>query len=52
MFVENKKTRVPGKPRHFIDAYLDELEKVGFVFLFWELLIKYIVNYNIVVLFS
>lgn len=31
MFVENKKTRVPGKPRHFIDAYLDELEKVGSV---------------------
>lgn len=31
MFVENKKTRVPGKPRHFVDAYLDELEKVGFV---------------------
>lgn len=29
MFVQNKKTRVAGKPRHFIDAYLDELEKVG-----------------------
>ncbi|CAG06313.1 unnamed protein product, partial [Tetraodon nigroviridis] len=28
-FIENKKTRVPGKPRHFIDAYLDELEKRG-----------------------
>lgn len=27
--IENKKTRVPGRPRHFIDAYLDELEKVG-----------------------
>lgn len=33
-FIENKKTRVPGKPRHFIDAYLDELEKVGCVRLF------------------
>lgn len=25
---ENKKTRVPGKPRHFIDCYLDEMDKV------------------------
>lgn len=25
---ENKKTRVPGEPRHFIDCYLDELDKV------------------------
>ncbi|MEQ2312834.1 hypothetical protein AMECASPLE_035276, partial [Ameca splendens] len=23
-----KKTRVPGEPRHFVDCYLDELEKV------------------------
>ncbi|XP_042372081.1 cytochrome P450 2J4-like, partial [Plectropomus leopardus] len=29
MLAENKKTRVPGKPRHFIDAYLDELDKRG-----------------------
>ncbi|XP_035521138.1 cytochrome P450 2D15-like [Morone saxatilis] len=29
MLAENKKTRVPGKPRHFIDCYLDELDKVG-----------------------
>ncbi|XP_078024362.1 cytochrome P450 2D15-like [Epinephelus lanceolatus] len=29
MLAENKKTRVPGKPRHFIDCYLDELEKRG-----------------------
>ncbi|XP_029687969.1 cytochrome P450 2F2-like [Takifugu rubripes] len=29
MFVETKKTRVPGKPRHFVDAYMDELEKRG-----------------------
>lgn len=35
-FIENKKTRVPGKPRHFIDAYLDELEKVGFVSLLFS----------------
>ncbi|KAK2841900.1 hypothetical protein Q5P01_012100 [Channa striata] len=27
--IENKKTRVPGKPRHFIDCYLDEMEKRG-----------------------
>ncbi|KAG7521721.1 cytochrome P450 2F2-like [Solea senegalensis] len=26
MLAENKKTRVPGKPRHFIDCYLDELD--------------------------
>uniref|UniRef100_A0A3P8X662 Uncharacterized protein n=1 Tax=Cynoglossus semilaevis TaxID=244447 RepID=A0A3P8X662_CYNSE len=26
---ENKKTRVPGKPRHFIDCYLDEMDKRG-----------------------
>nr|XP_020460055.1 cytochrome P450 2J5-like [Monopterus albus] len=26
---ENKKTRVPGEPRHFIDCYLDELDKRG-----------------------
>ncbi|XP_026168037.1 cytochrome P450 2F2-like [Mastacembelus armatus] len=26
---EDKKTRVPGKPRHFIDCYLDELDKRG-----------------------
>uniref|UniRef100_A0A672Y3W5 Cytochrome P450, family 2, subfamily X, polypeptide 9 n=1 Tax=Sphaeramia orbicularis TaxID=375764 RepID=A0A672Y3W5_9TELE len=26
---ENKTTRVPQKPRHLIDCYLDELEKVG-----------------------
>ncbi|XP_071398517.1 cytochrome P450 2F2-like [Centroberyx affinis] len=26
---EHKKTRVPGKPRDFIDCYLDELEKRG-----------------------
>ncbi|XP_029289156.1 LOW QUALITY PROTEIN: cytochrome P450 2D15-like [Cottoperca gobio] len=29
LLAENKKTRVPGKPRHFIDCYLDELDKVG-----------------------
>ncbi|XP_010777387.1 cytochrome P450 2D15-like, partial [Notothenia coriiceps] len=29
MVAENKKTRIPGKPRHFIDAYLDELDKRG-----------------------
>ncbi|XP_071398518.1 cytochrome P450 2F2-like [Centroberyx affinis] len=29
LVAENKKTRVPGKPRHFIDCYLDELEKRG-----------------------
>lgn len=28
MLAESKKTRVPGKPRHFIDWYLDELDKV------------------------
>lgn len=28
MLAECKKTRVPGKPRHFIDCYLDELDKV------------------------
>lgn len=28
MLAESKKTRVPGKPRHFIDCYLDELDKV------------------------
>lgn len=26
---DNKKTRVPGKPRHLIDCYLDELDKRG-----------------------
>ncbi|CAG5958493.1 unnamed protein product, partial [Menidia menidia] len=26
---ERKKTRVPGEPRHFVDCYLDELEKRG-----------------------
>ncbi|XP_062375522.1 cytochrome P450 2F2-like [Sardina pilchardus] len=26
---EHKKTRVPGEPRHFLDCYLDELEKKG-----------------------
>ncbi|KAK5902688.1 hypothetical protein CesoFtcFv8_007922 [Champsocephalus esox] len=29
MVAENKKTRIPGKPRHFIDSYLDELDKVS-----------------------
>ncbi|XP_053282379.1 cytochrome P450 2F2 [Pleuronectes platessa] len=29
MLTENKKTWVPGKPRHFIDCYLDELKKRG-----------------------
>ncbi|XP_071779475.1 cytochrome P450 2D15-like [Centroberyx gerrardi] len=29
LVAENKKTRVPGKPRHFVDCYLDELEKRG-----------------------
>ncbi|XP_068579770.1 cytochrome P450 2D15-like [Cebidichthys violaceus] len=29
MLAENKKTRVPGKPRHFIDSYLDEMDKRG-----------------------
>ncbi|XP_075938366.1 cytochrome P450 2D15-like isoform X2 [Anarhichas minor] len=29
VLAENKKTRVPGKPRHFIDSYLDELDMVG-----------------------
>ncbi|XP_068169191.1 cytochrome P450 2J5-like isoform X2 [Antennarius striatus] len=28
-YLENKKTRVPGKPRNFIDCYLDELDKRG-----------------------
>ncbi len=28
LFAEKKKTRVPGKPRHLIDCYLDELDKV------------------------
>uniref|UniRef100_A0A672YA51 Cytochrome P450, family 2, subfamily X, polypeptide 9 n=1 Tax=Sphaeramia orbicularis TaxID=375764 RepID=A0A672YA51_9TELE len=28
LVTEHKKTRVPGKPRDFIDCYLDELEKV------------------------
>ncbi|XP_029008901.1 cytochrome P450 2F2-like [Betta splendens] len=27
-----KKTRVPGKPRHFMDCYLDEIEKGGDTF--------------------
>ncbi|XP_035498909.1 cytochrome P450 2F2 isoform X2 [Scophthalmus maximus] len=27
MLAESKQTRVPGKPRHFIDCYLDELDK-------------------------
>uniref|UniRef100_A0A672Y330 Cytochrome P450 2F2-like n=1 Tax=Sphaeramia orbicularis TaxID=375764 RepID=A0A672Y330_9TELE len=26
---EHKKTRVPGQPRHFVDCYLDELDKRG-----------------------
>lgn len=26
---EFKKDRVPGEPRHFVDCYLDELDKVG-----------------------
>ncbi|XP_030280675.1 cytochrome P450 2D15-like [Sparus aurata] len=29
MLAENKKSRVPGKPRHFIDSYLDEMDKRG-----------------------
>uniref|UniRef100_A0AAQ6IA54 Cytochrome P450, family 2, subfamily X, polypeptide 9 n=1 Tax=Anabas testudineus TaxID=64144 RepID=A0AAQ6IA54_ANATE len=29
ILAEDKKTRVPGKPRHFMDCYLDELEKRG-----------------------
>ncbi|TKS73756.1 Cytochrome P450 2D15 [Collichthys lucidus] len=29
VLAENKKTRVPFKPRHFIDCYLDELDKRG-----------------------
>ncbi|XP_037622533.1 cytochrome P450 2D15-like [Sebastes umbrosus] len=29
LLAENKKTRVPGKPRHFIDCYLDEVDKRG-----------------------
>ncbi|KAM7396195.1 hypothetical protein PAMP_019252 [Pampus punctatissimus] len=29
LLAENKKSRVPGKPRHFIDRYLDELDKRG-----------------------
>ncbi|XP_053174981.1 cytochrome P450 2F2-like [Scomber japonicus] len=29
LLAENKKSRVPGKPRHFIDCYLDELDKRG-----------------------
>ncbi|XP_070828249.1 cytochrome P450 2D15-like isoform X3 [Chaetodon trifascialis] len=29
MMAETKKTRVPGKPRHFIDCYLDEIDKRG-----------------------
>ncbi|KAM3870254.1 cytochrome P450 2F2-like [Diretmus argenteus] len=29
LVAEHKETRVPGKPRHFIDCYLDELDKRG-----------------------
>ncbi|CAK6970130.1 cytochrome P450 2F2-like [Scomber scombrus] len=29
LLAENKKSRVPGKPRHFIDCYLDEMDKRG-----------------------
>ncbi|XP_056137428.1 cytochrome P450 2D10-like isoform X2 [Lampris incognitus] len=29
LLVKHKKTRVPGKPRDFIDCYLDELDKRG-----------------------
>ncbi|XP_055078201.1 cytochrome P450 2D10-like [Periophthalmus magnuspinnatus] len=29
ILAENKNTRVPGKPRHFIDSYLDEIDKRG-----------------------
>ncbi|XP_041794521.1 cytochrome P450 2D15-like [Chelmon rostratus] len=29
MLAVSKKTRVPGKPRHFIDCYLDEMDKRG-----------------------
>ncbi|XP_041852021.1 cytochrome P450 2F2-like [Melanotaenia boesemani] len=29
MVNEFRKTRVPGEPRHFVDCYLDELEKGG-----------------------
>ncbi|XP_042268318.1 cytochrome P450 2D15-like [Thunnus thynnus] len=29
LLAESKKNRVPGKPRHFIDCYLDELDKRG-----------------------
>ncbi|KAM3870253.1 cytochrome P450 2F3-like [Diretmus argenteus] len=29
LVAEHKKTRVPGKPRHLIDCYLDELDKRG-----------------------
>lgn len=29
MLAVSKKTRVPGKPRHFIDCYLDEMDKVS-----------------------
>ncbi|XP_076589275.1 cytochrome P450 2D15-like isoform X3 [Chaetodon auriga] len=29
LMAESKKTRVPGKPRHFIDCYLDEIDKRG-----------------------
>ncbi|KAM3610065.1 uncharacterized protein V6R79_024740 [Siganus canaliculatus] len=29
LVADDKKTRVPGQPRHFVDCYLDELEKRG-----------------------
>ncbi|XP_047452549.1 cytochrome P450 2F2-like [Mugil cephalus] len=29
IMAESKKSRIPGKPRHFIDCYLDELDKRG-----------------------
>jgi len=29
LLAESRKTRVPGKPRHFMDSYLDELDKRG-----------------------
>lgn len=48
MFIENKKTRVPGQPRHFIDAYLDELEKVGFVCLCF---LRYLFVHSLVIPF-
>jgi len=49
MLAENKKTRVPGKPRHFIDIYLDELDKVCESFLFMKMIMfNAVANWHVV----